>query len=68
MSLSQTLLKSLEDRIASYHKDVKHEHVGTVLSVGDGIATVSGLSKVGAAEMVDFGGGIMGVAFNLEEG
>ncbi|MDD4286763.1 MAG: F0F1 ATP synthase subunit alpha [Candidatus Peribacteraceae bacterium] len=67
MSLSQTLLKSLEDRIASYHKDVKHEHVGTVLSVGDGIATVSGLSKVGAAEMVDFGGGIMGVAFNLEE-
>ena len=67
MSLSQTLLKSLEDRIASYHKDVKHEHVGTVLSVGDGIATVSGLSKVGAAEMVDFGKGVMGVAFNLEE-
>ncbi|MDO8469337.1 MAG: F0F1 ATP synthase subunit alpha [Candidatus Peribacter sp.] len=67
MSLSQTLLKSLEDRIASYHKDVKHEHVGTVLSVGDGIATVSGLSKVGAAEMIDFGNGIMGVAFNLEE-
>ncbi|MDD5040901.1 MAG: F0F1 ATP synthase subunit alpha [Candidatus Peribacteraceae bacterium] len=67
MSLSQTLLKSLEDRIASYHKDVKHEHVGTVMSVGDGIATVSGLSKVGAAEMIDFGKGIMGVAFNLEE-
>jgi len=67
MSLSQTLLKSLEDRIASYHKDVKHEHVGTVLSVGDGIATVSGLSKVGAAEMVDFGHDVMGVAFNLEE-
>jgi len=67
MSLSQTLLKSLEDRIASYHKDVKHEHVGTVLSVGDGIATVAGLSKVGAAEMIDFGNGVMGVAFNLEE-
>ncbi|MFH1444483.1 MAG: F0F1 ATP synthase subunit alpha [Candidatus Peregrinibacteria bacterium] len=67
MSVSQTLLKTLEERIASYRKDVKHEHVGTVLSVGDGIATVSGLSKVGSAEMVDFGNGIMGVAFNLEE-
>ncbi len=67
MSLNQTLLKTLEERVASYRKDVKHEHVGTVLSVGDGIATVSGLSKVGSAEMVDFGNGIMGVAFNLEE-
>ena len=67
MSVSQTLLKALEDRVASYRKDVKHEHVGTVLSVGDGIATVSGLSKVGAAEMIDFGKGVMGVAFNLEE-
>lgn len=67
MSVSQTLLKTLEERISSYRKDVKHEHVGTVLSVGDGIATVSGLSKVGAAEMIDFGRGVMGVAFNLGE-
>ncbi|OIO53102.1 F0F1 ATP synthase subunit alpha [Candidatus Peregrinibacteria bacterium CG1_02_54_53] len=67
MSLNQTLLKTLEERVASYRKDVKHEHVGTVLSVGDGIATVSGLSKVGSAEMIDFGNEIMGVAFNLEE-
>jgi F-type H+-transporting ATPase subunit alpha len=67
MSVSHTLLKTLEDRIASYRKEVKHEHVGTVVSVGDGIATITGLSKIGSAEMIDFGGGVMGVALNLEE-
>jgi len=67
MSLSQTLVKTLEDRIASYRKEVKHEHVGTVVSVGDGVATVSGLSKVGSSEMIDFGQGVLGVALNLEE-
>ncbi|MDD5751261.1 MAG: F0F1 ATP synthase subunit alpha [Candidatus Peribacteraceae bacterium] len=67
MSVSQTLVKTLEDRIASYRKEVKHEHVGTVVSVGDGVATVSGLSKVGSSEMIDFGNGVLGVALNLEE-
>ncbi|MDD4628409.1 MAG: F0F1 ATP synthase subunit alpha [Candidatus Peribacteraceae bacterium] len=67
MSVSQTLLTTLEDRIASYRKEVKHEHVGTVVSVGDGVATVSGLSKIGSSEMIDFGNGVIGVALNLEE-
>jgi F-type H+-transporting ATPase subunit alpha len=67
MTLSQTLLKTLEDRIASYKKEVTHEHVGTVIEVGDGIAKVSGLSKVGSSEMLDFGNGVTGVALNLEE-
>ncbi len=67
MSVNQTLIKTLSDRIASYRKEVKHEHTGTVLSVGDGIATIAGLSNVGASEMIDFGNGVMGVALNLEE-
>jgi len=67
MSLSQSLLKSLEERIASYRNEVKHEHVGTVISIGDGIATISGLSKIGSSEMIDFGQGVMGVSLNLEE-
>ncbi|MFH0770502.1 MAG: F0F1 ATP synthase subunit alpha [Candidatus Peregrinibacteria bacterium] len=67
MSLSQTLLTSLEDRIRSFKPDVTHEHVGTVLEIGDGIAKVSGLSSIGSMEMMDFGQGIMGVALNLEE-
>ena len=67
MPPDQSLIKILEERIASYKADVQHEHVGTVVEVGDGIAKVSGLSKVGSSEMIDFGGGIMGVALNLEE-
>ncbi|MEK7137835.1 MAG: F0F1 ATP synthase subunit alpha, partial [Patescibacteria group bacterium] len=67
MSLSQSLIKALEDRVSSYKKEAKHEHVGTVLEVGDGIVKLAGLSSVGAAEMVDFGNGVMGVVLNLEE-
>jgi F-type H+-transporting ATPase subunit alpha len=67
MSLSQSLLKNLEERVASYSKDVHHEHVGTVTEVGDGIAKISGLGKIGAAEMIDFGNGIVGSALNLNE-
>ena len=67
MSLSQSLLQSLEERVASYKPQTSHEHVGTVIEVGDGIAKLSGLSKVGSFEMIDFGHGVMGVALNLEE-
>ncbi|MDD4318751.1 MAG: F0F1 ATP synthase subunit alpha [Candidatus Peribacteraceae bacterium] len=67
MSLSQSLIKTLEDRIGSYKTDVRHEHVGTVIEVGDGIAKISGLSRIGAAEMIDFGNGVFGSALNLEE-
>ena len=67
MTLSQQLIKSLEDKVSSYKKEVKHEHVGTVMEVGDGIAKLSGLSKLGAAEMIDFGNGVLGSALNLGE-
>ncbi len=67
MTLSKTLLKTLEERIDSYKHDVTHEHVGTVVEVGDGIAKIHGLSRIGAAEMIDFGNGVYGSALNLGE-
>ena len=66
-TLGQTLLKTLEDRISHYRQGVHHEHMGTVMEVGDGIAKIKGLSKIGAAEMIDFGKGIYGSALNLLE-
>ena len=67
MKMDQQLLTTLEEHIASYKKGVQHEHVGTVIQVGDGIAKISGLSKVGASEMIDFGNGVLGYTMNLEE-
>ncbi len=46
---------------------LKLESVGQVLQVGDGIARVYGLEKVMASELVEFPGGVMGMALNLEE-
>ena len=68
MTLSQTIVRTLEERIAAHRKDVKRENVGTVVEVGDGIARLSGLSKIGASEMIDFGKGVLGSALNLAEG
>jgi F-type H+-transporting ATPase subunit alpha len=66
-TLSENLIKTLEERIASYKHDVKHDHIGVVTQVGDGIAKIAGLSKIGSSEMIDFGNGVFGSALNLEE-
>jgi F-type H+-transporting ATPase subunit alpha len=44
-----------------------HTNVGTVREVGDGVARIEGLSDVMLNEMIDFGGGLFGIALNLEE-
>ncbi len=54
-------------QITRYESELKMESVGTVLQVGDGIARVYGLEKVMAAELVEFPGGVFGMALNLEE-
>ena len=59
-SVIQKEIEQFEDRV-----DVRD--VGTVLEVGDGIARVYGLSNVMVGEMVEFPGGVNGLAFNLEE-
>ncbi|MEE2642973.1 MAG: F0F1 ATP synthase subunit alpha [Planctomycetota bacterium] len=53
--------------IEQFDSQVDVREVGTVLEVGDGIARVHGLTNVAAGEMVEFPGGIIGLAFNLEE-
>lgn len=57
----------IQKEIEQYESRVDVREVGTVLEVGDGIARVHGLSGVAAGEMVEFPGGITGLAFNLEE-
>ncbi len=56
----------LKDQIKNFGKEVEVAEVGRVLSVGDGIARVYGLDNVQAGEMVEFPGGIQGMALNLE--
>ena len=56
----------LRDQIKNFGKEAQVSEIGQVLSVGDGIARVYGLDKVQAGEMVEFPGGIRGMALNLE--
>jgi F-type H+/Na+-transporting ATPase subunit alpha len=56
----------IKDQIANFGTDAAVSEVGQVLSVGDGIARVHGLDNVQAGEMVEFPGGIRGMALNLE--
>lgn len=56
----------LKDQIANFGQEAEVAEVGRVLSVGDGIARVYGLDNVQAGEMVEFPGGIRGMALNLE--
>ncbi len=56
----------LKDQIKNFGQDAEVSEVGQVLSVGDGIARVYGLDNVQAGEMVEFPGGVRGMALNLE--
>ncbi|MBC7742734.1 MAG: F0F1 ATP synthase subunit alpha [Bdellovibrionaceae bacterium] len=56
----------LKEQISKYNKSVEVAETGSVLSVGDGVARVYGLENVMAGELVEFPGGIQGMALNLE--
>src|SRR5574338_986590 len=56
----------LKQQVENFGNEADVAEVGTVLSVGDGVARVYGLDKVQAGEMVEFPGGIRGMALNLE--
>ncbi|MAO03243.1 MAG: F0F1 ATP synthase subunit alpha, partial [Citromicrobium sp.] len=58
--------KVIKDQIANFDSQAQESEVGTVLSVGDGIARIHGLDTVQAGEMVEFNGGVKGMALNLE--
>ena len=56
----------LKEQIKGFGSEAEVSEIGQVLSVGDGIARVYGLDNVQAGEMVEFPGGIKGMALNLE--
>jgi F-type H+/Na+-transporting ATPase subunit alpha len=56
----------IRDQIANFDAEAEVSEVGSVLSVGDGIARIHGLDNVQAGEMVEFDGGVKGMALNLE--
>ena len=58
--------KVIKDQIASFGTEAQVSEVGSVLSVGDGIARIHGLDQVQAGEMVEFANGVKGMALNLE--
>ncbi|MXO58607.1 F0F1 ATP synthase subunit alpha [Altererythrobacter salegens] len=58
--------KVIKDQIANFGTAAEVSEVGSVLSVGDGIARIHGLDKVQAGEMVEFANGVQGMALNLE--
>ena len=57
----------LKEQIANFGTEADVAEVGQVISVGDGVARVYGLDNVQAGEMVEFPGGIRGMALNLED-
>src|SRR5271168_255596 len=57
----------LREEIENYEKAIDVAETGSVISVGDGIARVYGLANVMAGELIEFKGGVSGIALNLEE-
>jgi F-type H+-transporting ATPase subunit alpha len=57
----------LRKQLSGFDKEIDIYDVGTVLQIGDGIARVYGLSQVMVSELIEFPGGILGIALNLEE-
>ncbi len=63
----QTIAAALRKNVESWNPSVDREEVGQVVETGDGIARVAGLPRTMANELLEFPGGLLGVAFNLEE-
>ncbi|MGB6471796.1 MAG: F0F1 ATP synthase subunit alpha, partial [Candidatus Acidiferrales bacterium] len=61
------ITKILREQIENYQQTVAVEEVGSVISVGDGIARIHGLDKCMAGEMIAFPHDVFGIALNLEE-
>ncbi|MEJ5328839.1 MAG: F0F1 ATP synthase subunit alpha [Desulfobaccales bacterium] len=64
---AEEISQIIRTQIKDYEKKVEVAETGTVLSVGDGIARVYGVEKCMAMELLEFPGGIYGIALNLEE-
>jgi F-type H+/Na+-transporting ATPase subunit alpha len=58
---------AVEEYVAGFEADTEREEIGTVIDAGDGIAHVEGLPSVMTQELLEFPGGVLGVALNLDE-
>ncbi|APE13870.1 F0F1 ATP synthase subunit alpha [Mycobacterium sp. WY10] len=58
---------AVKDYVSSFEADSEREEIGTVIDAGDGIAHVEGLPSVMTQELLEFPGGVLGVALNLDE-
>ncbi|ANN15540.1 F0F1 ATP synthase subunit alpha [Amycolatopsis orientalis] len=63
---SDEIRSAIENYVSSYAPDVSREEVGVVIDAGDGIAHVEGLPSAMANELLEFPGGVLGVALNLD--
>src|SRR5215207_6947507 len=61
------IIQEIESEIAGLSNSVTRSNVGVVREVGDGVAKIEGLSDVMLNEMIEFPGGLYGLALNLEE-
>ncbi len=61
------ITRILRDQLQGFEKAIQVDEVGTIVSVGDGIARLHGLEKVMAGELLEFPNGVFGIALNLEE-
>jgi len=64
---AQEISRVLSEQIKNFEAGVELSEVGSVISVGDGIARIHGLESVAASELLEFPHGIRGIALNLEE-
>jgi F-type H+-transporting ATPase subunit alpha len=64
---AEEISKIIRDQIGNFAVDVDVAEVGTVISVGDGIARIHGVERAMAGEMLEFPNGLFGIALNLEE-
>jgi len=62
-----SIVEQIEKEISNLGTSTQESNVGSVLTIADGVARVSGLSKVMYNEMIEFPGGVYGIALNLEE-
>jgi len=64
---AEEISEIIKRQLAEFEKEIEVKEVGTVLMVGDGIAKVYGLENAMASELLEFPGGVYGIALNLEE-
>ncbi|MEE2854573.1 MAG: F0F1 ATP synthase subunit alpha [Actinomycetota bacterium] len=64
---AEDIQSAIEEYVGSFTSDTAREEVGSVIEAGDGIAHVEGLPSVMTQELLEFPGGVLGVALNLDE-